>query len=80
MFPPDDPAARAAAYERLLAAARRAGVSLERLREALAKVARNEAETRRFLAENVYGVPDDLLDELVRVKLADLQKDDDATE
>lgn len=77
MESPDDSAERSAEYERLLAAARRVGMSLERLHRALATVARNEAETRRFLAENVYGVPDDLLDELVRVRLADLAKGED---
>jgi hypothetical protein len=35
-------------------------------------VLQNELETRRFLAEEVYGVPDAWLDEVLRVRLADL--------
>jgi hypothetical protein len=69
---PDEQAARAEAYRRLVAAAKRVGVSIERLGDVLGQVARNEEETRRFLAERVYGVPDDLLDDLLRVRLADL--------
>lgn len=41
----------------------------------LSQVAQNEAETRRFLADNVYGVSDELLDDLVRVRMADLAGD-----
>ena len=37
----------------------------------LREVARNEEETRRFLAEEVYGVPDDLLDDLIRVRMTE---------
>jgi hypothetical protein len=70
---PDEQAARAEAYRRLVAAAKRVGVSIERLGDVLGQVARNEEETRRFLAERVYGVPDDLLDDLLRVRLADLE-------
>jgi hypothetical protein len=69
----DEQAARAEAYRRLVAAAKRVGVSIERLGDVLGQVARNEEETRRFLAERVYGVPDDLLDDLLRVRLADLE-------
>lgn len=69
---PDEQAARREAYERLVAAARRVGLPLERLGSLLRQVARNEAETRRFLADEVYGVPDALLDDLVRLRLADL--------
>jgi hypothetical protein len=75
---PEERAARAEAYRRLRAAAARAGMSLERLGALLRQVATNEAETRRFLAERVYGVPDDLLDDLVRVRLSGL--DDDSGE
>lgn len=66
---PDEREARAEAYRRLADAARRVGVSLEQLSGMLREVAHNEAETRRFLAERVYGVPDDLLDDLVRVRM-----------
>ena len=73
---PEERAARREAYERLAAAARRAGMSLERLHVGLTRVARNETETRRFLAESVYNVPDDLLDDLIRLRLSDLATDD----
>lgn len=71
---PEEEQARRAAYARLLAAARRVGLSTERLSTLLREVTRNEEETRRFLADEVYGVPDDLLDDLVRVRLADLAR------
>ena len=69
---PDEQDARRQAYERLSAAARRVGLSLERLSALLRQVTTNEAETRRFLSREVYGVPDELLDDLVRVRLAEL--------
>ena len=72
---PEEQAARREAYQRLVDAARRVGVPLDRLARAIGEVARNEAETRRFLTEEVYGVPDDLLDDLVRVRLKDLPRD-----
>lgn len=75
---PEEEAARREAYRRLVEAARRAGLSLERLGALLRQVAGNETETRRFLADEVYGVPDALLDDLVRVRLADLARDADA--
>lgn len=65
-------ARREEAYHRLAEAAKRVGVPLERLAAALRRLERNEVESRRFLAEEVYGVPDSLLDDLVRVRLADL--------
>jgi hypothetical protein len=68
---PEERAARAQAYARLAAAARRVGVPLDRLAELLRKVAINEAETRRFLADEVYHVPDSLLDDLIRLRLND---------
>jgi hypothetical protein len=71
-----DRAARREAYERLARAARRAGMSIERLNEMLRQVTHNEQATRRFLAEEVYGVPDELLDDLLRVRMADLDRDD----
>jgi 8-oxo-dGTP pyrophosphatase MutT (NUDIX family) len=69
---PEEQAARREAYERLSAAARRVGLPLERLGDLLRQVANNETETRRFLSEQVYGVPDALLDDLLRVRLEDL--------
>lgn len=68
---PQEEAARREAYRRLADAARRVGVPLERLGRMLREVARNEAETRRFLADEVYGVPDELLDDLIRVRTQD---------
>lgn len=72
---PEEQAARRAAYQRLVDAARRVGMPLDRLARAIGEVANNEVETRRFLTEEVYGVPDDLLDDLVRVRLADLHRE-----
>jgi hypothetical protein len=34
----------------------------------------NEVETRRLLAEEVYRVPDVLLDDVIRVRMADLNR------
>lgn len=75
---PDEQQARRMAYERLSEAARRVGLSLERLSGLLRQVASNEAETRRFLSNEVYGVPDDLLDDLLRVRMQSLSRDDPA--
>jgi hypothetical protein len=69
---PDEQDARRMAYERLAAAARRVGLTIEQLGGMLGQVAHNEAETRRFLAEQVYDVPDEHLDEYLRVRLKDL--------
>jgi hypothetical protein len=69
---PDEQSARREAYRRLVEAARRVGLPLENLGRMLGQVAHNEEETRRFLAEEVYDVPDDLLDDLMRVRLKDL--------
>ncbi|HEX2205105.1 MAG TPA: hypothetical protein VHG91_17470 [Longimicrobium sp.] len=73
---PDEQEARRMAYERLAAAARRVGLSLERLGEMLGRVAHNETETRRFLADEVYGVPDEHLDDYLRVRLSDLEEEE----
>ena len=75
---PEEQAARREAYERLSAAARRVGLSLEKLGDMLRQVSANEAETRRFLAEEVYGVPDEVLDDLMRIRLTDLEEEDDS--
>lgn len=72
---PKEQAARREAYARLSAAARRVGVPLERMGSLLRTVARNETETRRFLADEVYGVNDDMLDDLLRVRLEDLARE-----
>ena len=68
----EEQAARHDAYERLAAAFKRAGLPSERLAQMLRQVASNETETRRFLAEQVYGVPDAILDDMVRIRMADL--------
>jgi hypothetical protein len=67
-----DDGERERAYERLSAAARRIGMPIERLHELLLQLENNETETRRLLAEDVYHVPDDLLDDLLRVRMKDL--------
>ena len=69
---PGEQDARRLAYLRLVNSAKRVGVSLARLHDMLGQVAANEAATRAFLAGEVYGVPDDLLDDLVRVHMEDL--------
>lgn len=69
---PDEVEARRLAHERLSAAARRVGLPIRTLHDLLAKVAHNEAATRKFLADEVYGVPDVLLDDLVRIRLTEL--------
>jgi hypothetical protein len=71
----EEQAARKEAYRRLVAAARRVGLPLEHLAGMLQKVGTNEDETRRFLAGEVYGVPDALLDDLLRVRMKDLDQD-----
>lgn len=67
----DEQDARRQAYERLSSAARRVGLSLERLSDVLRQVTTNETETRRFLADEVYGVPDEHLDDFLRVRMED---------
>jgi hypothetical protein len=73
---PEEQAQRREAYQRLVDAARRIGMPVERLGSLLRQVNRNEEETRRFLSGEVYGVPDDLLDDLVRIRLEDLASDE----
>jgi hypothetical protein len=69
---PDEEKERREAYMRLVYSAKRVGISLAELHNMLGQVAANEAATRQFLADEVYGVPDDLLDDLVRVHMEDL--------
>lgn len=80
---PQEQAARREAYQRLMDAARRVGLPLEHLAGMLRQVGHNEAETRRFLAEEVYAVPDELLDDLLRIRMQGLgaseSSDDSAT-
>jgi hypothetical protein len=73
---PEEREARREAYQRLVNAARRAGMSADQLGGLLRQVTSNEEKTRRFLSAEVYGVPDDLLDDLVRVRLKDLARDE----
>jgi 8-oxo-dGTP pyrophosphatase MutT (NUDIX family) len=73
---PEEEAARREAYERLAGAAKRVGMSMERLGEMLRQLLDNETETRRFLAEEVYGVPDEVLDDLLRIRLNDLAEEE----
>jgi len=67
--------ARRDAYERLAGAAGRLGLPLERLAAMLRQLHANEAETRRFLAE-IYRVPDDSLDDYLRVRMKDLDREE----
>jgi len=73
---PEEQAARREAYERLAGAARRVGMSMERLGEMLRNLLHNEVETRRFLAEEVYGVPDHSLDDLLRIRMGELGEEE----
>ena len=63
--------ARREAYERLAGSAARLGMPLESLSLLLRALHANELETRRFLAD-LYHVPDDALDDFVRLRLKDL--------
>lgn len=47
--------------------------ALERFRDDLRLVLRNEEATRRLLADDVYRVPDEWLDDLLRVRLEELR-------
>jgi hypothetical protein len=67
--------ARRDAYERLAGSAARLGLPLERLAAMLRQLQQNEAETRRFLAE-IYHVPDDSLDDYLRLRLKDLDREE----
>lgn len=71
--------ARREAYERIAGAASRMRLPLERLDAALHQLYRNEAETRRFLAD-LYRVPDDALDDFLRLRLKDLREGKDASD
>ncbi|HET7274573.1 MAG TPA: hypothetical protein VFI91_05310 [Longimicrobiaceae bacterium] len=75
---PEEQAERVAAYERLTRAARRADLPLEKLAGMLRQITANEAEARRFLTEEVYGVSDELLDDLVRVRLEQLSRQEES--
>jgi hypothetical protein len=59
--------------ERLRGLAADNQAALERFRDDLRLVLRNEEATRRLLAEEVYRVPDEWLDELLRVRLEELR-------
>jgi hypothetical protein len=47
---------------------------LRRSRSSLHLQIQNEVETRRFLAEEVYRVPDAFLDDVIRIRMADLDR------
>lgn len=67
--------ARRDAYERLAGSAGRLRLPLERLDALLRQLQHNEAETRRFLAD-LYRVPDDALDDFLRLRMKDLDAED----
>jgi hypothetical protein len=72
---PEERQARREAYERIAGSASRLGLPLERLADMLRQLHANEAETRRFLAD-IYHVPDDSLDDYVRLRLKDLEAEE----
>jgi len=69
--------ARRDAYERIASAAARLRLPLERLDAMLHHLRQNEDETRRFLAD-LYHVPDDSLDDFLRLRLKDLEDEERA--
>ncbi|HEV7589988.1 MAG TPA: hypothetical protein VGO40_17865 [Longimicrobium sp.] len=69
---PEERQVRRDAYERIAGSASRLGLPLERLAAMLRQLAANETETRRFLSE-IYHVPDDSLDDYVRIRMKDLE-------
>jgi hypothetical protein len=69
---PEERQDRRDAYERIAGSASRLGLPLERLAAMLRQLAANETETRRFLSE-IYHVPDDSLDDYVRIRMKDLE-------
>jgi hypothetical protein len=71
-----DPQEREREFVRLAAVAREAGMPIERLAAALRALAEAESETRRMLARDVYGIPEELLDDVLRIRLSDLEADD----
>jgi hypothetical protein len=71
---PEERQARRDAYERIAGSASRLGLPLERLAAMLRQLHANEEETRRFLSE-IYHVPDDSLDDYVRIRLKDLKEE-----
>ena len=71
---PEERQARREAYERIAGSAARLGLPLERLAALLRQLHANEEETRRFLGE-IYRVPDDSLDDYLRLRMKDLETD-----
>lgn len=69
---PEEQAARKEAYRRLADAARRVGLSVDSLADMMRQVTHNEVETRQFLSREVYGVPDEQLDAMMRARLDSL--------
>ena len=67
--------ARRDAYERLAGSAARLGLPLERLAAMLRQLQANESETRRFLAD-IYHVPDHSLDDFLRLRMKDLEREE----
>jgi hypothetical protein len=67
--------ARREAYERIVNAAARLRLPLERFDAMLHHLQQNEVETRQFLAD-LYRVPDDALDDFLRLRLKDLEQEE----
>jgi hypothetical protein len=72
---PEERQARRDAYERIAGSASRLGLPLECLAAMLRQLHANEEETRRFLSE-LYRVPDDSLDDYVRIRMKDLEAEE----
>jgi hypothetical protein len=71
----DERQARREAYERLAASAQRMGLPIERLGALLRQLQSNEEETRKFLGD-IYHVPDHSLDDFLRLRLKDLEREE----
>jgi hypothetical protein len=68
-----DPEERAEEMSRLASVARQAGLPIERMAALLRALEQAETDTRRVLARDVYGVPDELLDDVLRLRLRELE-------
>jgi hypothetical protein len=73
----EDPREREEEFARLASLARQAGLPIERMAAALRALERAESETRRVLARDVYGIPEELLDDVLRLRLRELEGDDE---
>jgi hypothetical protein len=75
--PKDTPEDRGRMLQHLQGLATGGRAALGRVAAAARQLLRSRAETRRLLAEEVYRVPDVWLDEVVRVRLQELDEPDE---